>query len=216
MLESRLLGFGITTPQQLCALSVEQMGEVWGGKYIGQVWWHRLRGDDIRERPTRRSTIGHSRVLPPEWRDDRGAREILLRLIEKAAARLRHLGYWAGSLDVSVHFLGGGAWGQQERLSPCQDTSTLLHVADEIWRNKPAGRPLKVSVVLSHLVADQDATPSLWETDRNLTALSHAMDQINQRFGIHSLYFAILHGVRDEAPTRIAFNQIPDLDLVDA
>ena len=101
-------------------------------------------------------------------------------------------------------------------MSPCQDTSTLLSVADELWRHKPVGPPLKLGIVLSDLVAEQNATPSLFETDRKLAALSHAMDRVNQQHGSHALYFAVLHDVKDEAPTRIAFTQIPDLTLADA
>jgi len=215
-MEQRLLSWGVTTVQRLCELSAVELARIWESKLLGQIWWHRLRGDDLPEPPTHRRTISHSRVLPPEWRDDRHAAEILLRLTEKAAARLRHMRCWTGSISVWSHHLASQAWQEHHRLSLCQDTSTLLSAAGEIWEHKPAGRPLKIGVVLSNLIESGNVTPPLWETERKLTALSHAMDQVNQQYGSHSLYFAALHDVQQEAPTRIAFTNIPDLDLADA
>jgi DNA polymerase-4 len=215
-MEQRLLGWGVTTVKRLCELSAAELARIWESKLLGQFWWHRLRGDDLPEPPTQRRTVSHSRVLPPEWRDDRHAGQILLRLTEKAAARLRHLGCWTSSIRIWSQDLGAKAWQEHRRLSLCQDTSTLLSIAGQTWGNKPAGRPLKIGVVLSDLIASGNVTPPLWETDRKLTALSHAMDRVNQQHGSHALYFATLHNVLDEAPTRIAFTNVPDLDLADA
>lgn len=215
-MERRLLGWSVTTVKQLCELSAPQLARIWGSKLLGQIWWHRLRGDDLPDPPTHRRTISHSRVLPPDWRNDRSAHDILLRLTEKAAARLRHVQCWAGAISVWVQYLGSKAWQEHRRLSLCQDTPTLLSVASQIWERKPAGLPLKVGLVLSGLVANENVAPSLWEAERKLTALSHAMDQVNQQYGAHTLYLASMHDVRQEAPTRIAFTNIPDLDLADA
>ncbi|MEX2172902.1 MAG: type VI secretion protein ImpB [Pirellulaceae bacterium] len=212
-MEQRLLNWGVTTVQQLCALPAEKLAQIWESKLLGQSWWHRLRGDDVSEPPTRRRTLGHSRVLPPDRRDDRAAGDILLRLTEKAAARLRQIGYWTGAISVWAQHLGSQAWQERRKLSPCQDTSTLLSAAGQIWKHKPAGRPLKIGLVLSDLVAGENVSGPLWETDRKLTALSHAIDRVNQQCGAHMLYFAALHNVLQEAPTRIAFTNIPDLDL---
>jgi DNA polymerase-4 len=215
-MEQRLLRGGVGTVKQLCECSAVELGRIWESKLLGQIWWHRLRGDDLPEPPTHRRTVSHTRVLPPEWRDEERARDILLRLTEKAASRLRHLRCLTGAISVGVHYLGSGSWQENRRLSPCQDTPTLLSAASQIWEHKPAGRPLKVGVVFSGLVENGSVSPSLWEIDRKLTAASHAMDQVNQQFGSHSLYFAPLHNVQQEAPTRIAFTNIPDLDLADA
>lgn len=38
------------------------------------------------------------------------------------------------------------------------------------------------------------------------------MDDINQRYGKHALYFGGAHGGHGASPLRIAFNRIPDLE----
>jgi len=215
-MEQRLLSHGITTVEQYCRLPLERLTRIWASKVGGQAWWGIVRGEDCSEPPTRRRTVGHSRVLSPNSRDDAAARSILLRLTEKAAARLRHIGYWAASLNVSVSFLGNERWSESQRIGLCQDTATLINVVAKIWQHKPKGRLLKVGVTLNDLVPHQNATPPLWEAQRKMTTLSHVMDQANQNWGSHTLYLAPLHGTEREAPTRIAFTNIPDLDLADA
>ena len=39
------------------------------------------------------------------------------------------------------------------------------------------------------------------------------MDLANSAYGKNSVYLAAMHEARDGAPTRIAFNHIPDMDL---
>ena len=79
-------------------MSPAQLSHVWGSRVLGWTWWYRLRGDDVPDGPTVRRTVGHSRVLPPEQRNPRGATAVLVRLLHKAAARMREIDYRAGSI----------------------------------------------------------------------------------------------------------------------
>ena len=47
---------------------------------------------------------------------------------------------------------------------------------------------------------------------RDRTRLMAAMDSLNRRHGKNAVYFASAHAARNEAPMRIAFSRIPDLD----
>jgi len=47
---------------------------------------------------------------------------------------------------------------------------------------------------------------------RDRTRLNAAMDRINKTYGKNALYFASAHGALNEAPMRIAFNRIPDIE----
>jgi DNA polymerase-4 len=175
-----------------------------------------LRGDDVPEKPTRRRTVGHSRVLPPEQRNPDAAWSVLTRLIHKAAARLRHIGYWCGSVTLDVSILGGRHWHERRRIDQCQDTLTLIREVGPLWPRRPPGKLLKVGVVLGDLVHERNRTPSLFEPDRKRAGLAEAMDKISRRFGLAGAHFAGMHGLEDQYTTRIAFTQIPDLTLADA
>jgi DNA polymerase-4 len=206
----------VTDVRRLCQLDRRQLCDVWGSRLIGSAWWHKLRGDDVPEKPTRRRSVGHSRVLPPEQRHPDAAWAVLMRLIHKAAARLRHIGYWCGSVTLSASVHGGRHWHERRRIDQCQDTLTLIREVGPLWPRLPPGKLLKVGVVLGDLVHERNRTPSLFEPDRKRVGLAEAMDKVSRRFGLAGAHFAGMHGLEDQYTTRIAFTQIPDLTLADA
>jgi DNA polymerase-4 len=99
---------------------------------------------------------------------------------------------------------------------PCRDTLTLLRALGPLWERKPRGTPLRVGVVLGHLLPDRSTAPALFTEDRRLHALADAMDRLNQRFGAHTVYFAGMWNATDQAPTKIAFTRVPDTGTRDA
>jgi DNA polymerase-4 len=210
-MERRLHAAGVTTVEHLCRLPVEDLVSIWGSQVLGRMWWQQLRGDDLPGKPTRRRTVSHSHVLPPDLRNEAGAGAVVRSLLYKAAARMRRLSYWARSLTVCVDFLGGSAWHERRRIEVCQDTLTLLRLLLRLWERKPRGIPLRVGVVLADLLHGQSVPRSLFAEDRRLLAVSEVMDQINDLFGPRAIYFANMDSPRVTIPTRIAFTQIPDL-----
>jgi DNA polymerase-4 len=212
-MERRFHRMGITTVQQLLALKVGSLSAVWGSRVHGERWFHLLRGDEVPEIPTVRRTVSHSHVLPPELRTEAGARGVLVKLIHKAAARLRTIDYWAGHLGVSVRHRDGSRWEADCHLARCQDTLNMLKSFGVLWeKREPGYLPLQVGMMLSDLVPSAAATPSLFEQDRQVTTLSHVMDQVNRTFGKNSIHFGTLAGAEETAPTRIAFTRIPEFN----
>ncbi len=135
-----------------------------------------------------------------------------LRLLNKAAARLRKLNLWATQLAVIVKNTDRTyAWGDLKMLE-CQDSFALQRAFDHIWHSFELRTPLKVSVTLNHLLHDSERTLSFFENNKH-EKLSHLMDQLNQRYGKHTLHLGSIHDVLDSAPLRIAFSNIPEEDL---
>jgi DNA polymerase IV len=214
-MEKRLNLAGITETRQLVALTEPQLAQVWGSKVMGGLWYRRLRGEDVPEGATRTRSVGHSRVLEPTARNDRDARAILIRLIHKAAARLRHVERCAGSVWLSVSFLGREKWKAGHRIEPCQDTLTLIREIAPLWDRRPAGVPLKVGIVFADLVHERNVPRSLFDADDRLRDLAKAMDAANAKCGRYAVYFGGMHGKGDAISTRIAFGTVPDLGLTD-
>jgi DNA polymerase-4 len=215
-MERRLHAAGVTDVRRLCRLTGRELSAIWGSRLLGSGWWHKLRGEDVPEPPTRTRSVGHSRVLPPDQRHPDPAWAVLMRLVHKAAARLRHIRYWAGSVTLAVTVLGGRHWHARRRIDQCQDTLTLIREVAPLWSVRPPGRLLKIGVVLGDLVHERNRTPSLFEPDRKQVELAKAMDRVSRRFGLAGAYFAGMHGLENQYTTRIAFNRVPDLDLADA
>jgi len=217
-MERRLFKHGVTSVEQLYRLSALELAQVWGSQIHGFTWWHRLRGADLPEAPTRRRSLSHSHVLPPVFRSEANARAVLTRLVHRAAARLRHEGYWAGSVALFVRFLEGTekrSWEAHRRIQPSQDTLSLLRVSLQLWQQKPEGTPFKVGIALGHLIPELELNGPLFESEQKLLRLAQAMDRANKKYGPQALYFAGMHRTEQSAVTRIAFSRIPDLDLPD-
>lgn len=215
-MQRRLAERGVRTTRQLCGLSRDAMVEVWGSR-VGAAWWHWLRGEEAQEAETLRRTVGHSHVLPPVHRSDEGARAVLVRLLHKAAARLRKLGMVARRIEFGVNYVGGGGkWRSRSRLARCGDTPTMLKVLDDAWRGRGpedrAATPLKVSVNLWKLESAGSTGPSLFPEERCASRAAQAMDAVNAQFGNGSMYFASMHETRHAAPVRIAFSHIPEIE----
>ncbi len=217
-MEKRLKLHGIFTVSQFCEAPAKTLADVWGSKIHGERWFRLLHGEEVASAPTRRQTVSHSHVLPPELRTDAGSYGVLMRLVHKAAARLRKIDYWCGAVSVGASFLGAEPrdsvwWEESVRVPRCQDTPALVAAAGRLWERRIRDRtPFKVGMVLSELVPARSATPSLFDEDRQGEDISHAMDTVNAEFGASVVYLGAMFGMRDAAPSRIAFTNIPDFD----
>ena len=218
----RLNLHGVFAVSQLCAMPEKAKAEVWRSKALGRRWHRLLRGDDVPDLESHRQTVSHSHILPPKLRTAAGSFGVLVRLTHKAAARLRKMGHWAGTVVVSVGFLnedaraksGWNRWGWKvwRHVPLCQDTPNILRAVELLWEKRPPGVPFQVGMVLSDLRPARSSTPSLFEDDRKAVDLSHAMDNVNAEFGASVVHFGAMHGLEAAAPNRIAFTQIPDFD----
>lgn len=212
-MKARLNAQGIETVEQLCDLSSERLRKVWGG-VTGEWWWSALRGHDMPESESKRRTVGHSHVLAPQFRTQSGARAVMVKLIHKAAARLRKLGYFSGEISILLRYPRQDSWQQKQSMEPCQDTHSLLKIFDGLWRQRPVSMaPLSVGVTLHKLVPESAMSLSLFSEDRRRQDLGKLMDDINMKFGPQSIYAATMQEAAQAAPMRISFTKIPDIEV---
>ena len=216
-MEARLHAHAITSVEQLCAASKQMLHAVWGS-VEGDRFHANLHGKPAADRVTERRTLGHSHVLPPELRSERGARSVLHRLTQKAAMRLRSHGCVTGGMSLFIACAGRGAeWSDDIRFAPTPDTFDLLRALDLLWERRSrrhAAVPLRVGICLFDLQDEMNAAPPLFERsmcDRR-RALLETVDRINIKKGRNTVYFAGAHGAVEYTPLRIAFTRIPDLD----
>jgi DNA polymerase IV len=227
-MEARLRQHGIHTMADLLARSELQLREAWGS-VLGQEWWYILRGHELPERRTVRRTLGHSHVLAPQLRTHEGARGVLIRLITKAAARLRHEGFAAGLMHLRVRFMdpdrgrgqgvqsrygGGATWEAEQRLGASTDTGEMIQVLARHWHDLPQATPFQVAVTFVDL-AKRDDTQPLFAPQRKRDRLSSALDKLDKKYGPMTVYAASMQHAKASAPSRIAFGSVPDLSLPD-
>ena len=225
-MESRLHAAGIRTVQQLCATTREHLRAAWGS-VEGDRFWLQLRGHDVPERKTTRSSVGHSHVLGPELRSFAGARSVLFKLLAKAAMRLRNERHLAGGLAIRIRFVGLESRFERDlSFAPIDDTPTLLQLlGDQLSQLEAAiarGRwnprrhpPLSVAVTLVGLEPAGSITEELMHGRQRAQRVSTVLDKINRKYGNNSLYFGAMQQAidHDAAPMRIPFAHVPETAL---
>ena len=216
-MEARLRAHAIDSVEQLCATSREMLRVIWGG-IEGERFHAKLHGQHTGARPTERRTLSHSHILPPDLRDEPGARSVLHRLTQKAAMRLRSLGCVTEGISVFIKGRGQTSeWSGEARFNPTQDTLELLHALDLLWqrRSRPhAAAPFAVGIAFFGLKDEGTTGAPLLDRpahDRR-RALLQAVDKLNLKEGKNTVYFAGACGAVAYSPMRIAFNRIPDPD----
>lgn len=222
---------GIGSIADLYEATESGMENAWGG-ILGRFWYRWLRGDETDDRPSQRRSIGHQHVLPPDCRTSDAAYAIAVRLLHKAAARMRHLGYFAQRLSLSVGFVGQrrGPWGSREesdeRNKPFhaaaalrggrQDTMSLLADLRVLWGRCPDRVPSFVGVTLSELLPASSVTAPLFPRDQRREKLSKLIDELDAAHGPLTVYTGAMHEVKHKAKGGIAFRSVPDLELPDS
>ncbi|HLK14707.1 MAG TPA: hypothetical protein VKT78_07880, partial [Fimbriimonadaceae bacterium] len=195
----------IFTVNDLYAASDQELRLAFGS-ITGERWWYLLRGLDVTDAEEERKSLSHSHVLAPELRTDQGVREVLLRLLQKASARLRAEDLWASSMHV--HVIGKvKSWEQHIKLPPTQDTVTLNDHLFRAWEKRDFAAPLQAGVSFTNLKHAEHVTPSLFDATVERAQLNRAVDSLNGRFGKNTVYMAGLKRVREHASEKIAFNK---------
>ncbi len=223
-MEARLNRAGIWDMKALLNLQPRHLRAVWGS-IQGEKMWYLLRGYDLPEQETRRSTVGHSQVLAPELRSPAAACQVARRLVMKAAARLRRMEYYAAAFSVSFCCVDDARFGLEARCAPAQDSFSFLRMLESLWQemaHESGDRRIKkVSVVLHHLtpVQGRQAQGDLFATvasagkDRHerCEKISRAMDVLNQKFGRDTVLLGMAPAQGQSfSGTKIAFTRIPD------
>jgi DNA polymerase-4 len=216
-IEKRLASVGIRTIEQLWTLMPDHMRRIWGN-VAGERFWYIIRGIEIADPETKRSTIGHSHVLSPEWRPAGKAKIVGHRLLLKAATRLRRLGYYAQDMELGIRIENGPRLRASSRFYRSCDNISLTNNFVAMWdglmeRYQPR-RIKKVSITLHNLIAADKIQPELFGHNQEIQRhenVSRAMDQLNARFGRDTVIMGTLpQQSHTFSGTKIAFTRIPD------
>jgi len=221
-IEKRLNRVGIFTIEQLWTLLPGQMRHIWGN-VAGERFWYILRGIEVADPETKRSTIGHSHVLAPDWRNPTKSKIVAHRLLLKAATRMRRLQFYAQDMDLGVRVENGPRLRASCRFYRACDnislTNQFIAMWDGLMKHYKPNRIIKVSVTLHNLIPADKIQPELFDADPNMPQqqikrredVSLAMDQLNARFGRDTIVMGTLpQESHNFSGTKIAFTRIPD------
>jgi len=127
---------------------------------------------------------------------------IVRQLLVRAGQRLRDDGFYGRRLVVELKPFGRDrdSWTDKRSFAEAQDTGVLLHVLQDVWRQGPDVKPLRVGVAVTGLAAEEKHLPDLFDKLKN-AKLVRAIDEVNERFG---------KGARASNQTsKIGFQRVP-------
>lgn len=223
-MEARLNRYKITTIEQLYAANKQQLSTAWGS-VEGERYYDKLRGLEPYYVKNARSSLGHSHVLPPEQRNEIGAKAVMHRLLQKACMRMRSYDLLASKIAIKVKFKDAvefkavPSWGIESAISPTDSTLQLTEALETFWQHYPKTKhePFAVGISFSGLVTAEEVARDLFQIEplENEKKLNKAIDTLNLKFGKNTIYFGGAHTALKDAPMRIAFGHIPDLVVED-
>ena len=220
---ARLRKAGINTVSALWSARPKALRPVWGSVH-GERLWYAMHGHDVGPLRTRRGSVGHGRVLPPEARSAACARPWVRLLVVKAARRLRREGWYAERLSLGVERVGAPAWQGAVSMDAVNDDRTCLAALGRLWAALAAhgegGGLFRVQVWFDRLRAVQGRQGELFERTgpgrERAAALSGAIDALNARYGRTVLGFGHCGDASSPAAgyagAKIAYGRIPELE----
>lgn len=212
-MEGRLRRAGVNSVRELCALSRERVGRLWGS-VVGERLWLELHGEDLPPAATRPlQTISRQHILPPEMRTPEGCRGVALKLLHDCVRRMRRQGMGAGGLGLAVFYLQHEHAFEAHRPIPfSKEVLTLQEHFSPLLAGVPRQTAQSVCVFLTHLEAEPTAELFPSPQNEKRAALAGAMEKVHSRFGKNAVFLGSVHGTREAAPARISFGPPPPLE----
>jgi DNA polymerase-4 len=184
-------------------------------------------------------SFGHSYCVPDRVNREKKVAATLVRLTERAGRRMRSFGLAASGIAVSVGIRedggprptgpfwtpgsdGPGGSTHAWLAEPADDSFTLVGKALELLRELWHGERVNFLAVTLFDVGPPTNQGSLGLKVEGLreemaperrTAVSKAMDQIRDRYGLEAVVMGDMAGLGDEAPDRIGFRKTEGVDI---
>jgi DNA polymerase-4 len=219
-MEMRLNQAGIRTIRDLYNAQPKHLRKLWSS-VTGERMWYALHGYDIFAQPTSRGMFGHSRVLPPSWRDAGRTQTVSRLLLTKAARRMRRDGFYANLLWLNLDMRDGG-WSGQRELPCVQDDFAILAGLDALWLKagseiKRNSQIVRVSTTLGNLSPANERQLDMFLNDdrvrQKCEVITNTIDRLNQKFGQRVVTIgAWTPPPGDYAGAKIAYNRIPSAE----
>lgn len=209
-MEQRLNRGGIYSVKDLYGCQPKKLRAIWGG-VEGERFHAKLWGHNVNREESKKTVMGHQHVLEPHLRNRESAYHVLHHLLIKAVERLRHVDYYCKRLSLNVKMdRHQGYWDRETDFMETRDTQFLLNIMNDLWRGYPGQRPLRVGIMLHGLVPATAHQQDLFEK-RRPAHLCSALDDINKKFGRHTISFGLNPYVQEKVGRdKIAFQRVPE------
>jgi len=181
---------------------------------LGYYWYLRLHGWEIDDVKFGRSSYGNSYALPKPLVTPAQLAPILQKLVQKMGARLRHAGYSARGVHLSIMYRDWSCWHQGLTLKEIIfDSQDIYKHAFRLLNHSPYQRPVReIAVSCFNLIKSNQPQLNIFTDILKKESLVKSVDQINERWGNFVITPARMLGTEKNVPDRIAFGGIKELE----
>jgi DNA polymerase-4 len=187
----QLSTFGLKTPLDMWSASAEKLRVAMGQS--GERWYLNLHGYDTKKIHEPTKSVGHSRVLAPEHRNYKSAREALVELSINVARRLRASNLKAQKIEVSAKSSILSPENTTKRyhayktVSPTNNQTAITTIALALFKKYPHSNPYHIAITTSNLTHCRSSTQLSLIGDNKQYIIDKVVDSVNKKFGIDAL-----------------------------
>lgn len=203
---ARLMAHDIMNPIQLLYTTELKLRKQVFQSINGHYWYSRLRGYEVDDFPTKKGMVGRQWVVhQPTYKDDY-LLPCLSVLCESIGIKLRSKGLEARGICVQARFKTGETWqGKRMYKSTFYTNQEVYKRVLEQFNQRPNGAIIVQLNVFTYMLTPSSRSQlGLFEDVERIDELTTAIDGINERYGLFTVYSATsLNG------TKIVKQKIP-------
>ncbi len=205
---------GIQNVTDFANADPQRLRGIFGG-IVGYYWWLRLRGWEIDDRDWKTgSQVGHQYALKEKLHPDQ-LDPIIFKLAQKIARRLSNRDISANGIRIGLRYVRSPYWHKSHHVAhQLITTQDIFHAARKLIDSeapKNAGLVSLLSVTTFDFKPVNPEQMVMNLTGRPLadrSAISRAMNSVNDRYGDFALIPATMIGTDDIAGDSIAFGNL--------
>lgn len=181
---------------------------------LGYYWYLRLHGWEIDDVKFSRKSFGAMYSLPKIISAPEELSPILHKLVDKTALRLRHAGFKAHGVHLSLLYRNHSFWHHGKTVSQALfDTRDIYRLASKIMSSSPYRAPVaNLAVSVFDLEINNSTQLDLFNQVTRSLNLTAAIDQIKAKYGDFIVTPAMMLGTEEAVPDRVGFSNIRDLE----
>jgi len=209
-MQSRLNQLGIFTLNDLKNYPVANILPVLGKP--GYFLWANVNGIEIEEvriqneRPPK--SIRHSYCLPKHNTDTNYHLSILMKLCEKTGRKLREQKLEAKNLSIYWSYVeGGGVYKTFKTNQNLFTTTDIYNQAAKVFLSKKINQKIRMIAVSVTNLIPLTKQLNLFDDIVSKKNIALAMDNINNKFGEHTISYGQMWGTKNQAEDRIGFRK---------
>lgn len=181
---------------------------------LGYYWYLRLRGWEIDDVEFARRSYGNSFALPKPLQTVEELSPVLSKLVEKMGARLRHAGYKAKGVHLSLGYRDWSFWHKGAITSKVLfDSRDIYKEAFRLLCRAPYTKPVRqLAVSCFNLLKHSELQMELFEDVVKKEKIVEAVDKVNERWGHFVITPARMLETGGVVIDRIAFGGVKELE----